>query len=624
MTTQNLLYGPRMAAGEAWRLLNLEVRRILPQVPVLSAQALPTHLTVYPSSLRPGDARVARDFYSGTFTFVGQTVHTQGESPFDMAAPTVDWFQHLHGFRWLSHLEAADSGLSRTHATALVLDWTSRHGKPDRSPVWQTRLAAMRLIAWLNAARLVGVDQGAERSDPRLEKFLQALHRHVRHLQRTTAHARPGLPALKTQIALCYGMLCLGEKEKVLRPAVRELERTLERQILPDGVHVTRNPALLVDILTDLLPLEQLFRQAGHPGPKNIHSTIDRMVLALRFFQHSDGSLAQFNGTGKTPQDQLALLLQHDRGLDDETNAATFPPASVQTSAPHGGYERMAKGATTLLMDTGAPVSQHVEAEPFAGTLAFELSSNKTVFVSNCGVPELDRETYLPFARASAAHSTAVLGDASSSRFRKQTPWHIYFPNALLDGPGSVRATREVEGRFETISTSHDGYLKRFGLVHERVLSLSKDGSVLRGIDRFVPANPRKVLSPVPFAIRFHLPPGISASPLANGHSILLAAPNRAAWVLACTDASVQLEESICFSSGPTPRKTEQIVLSGKASGATEIRWQMERRSARPSAKSKRHAARHPVQDLLHGLGPDAAEDVPAPGLSETQDVLHR
>ncbi|MEM9677906.1 MAG: heparinase II/III family protein [Pseudomonadota bacterium] len=594
MTAPNLLFASRMALGEAWRLLNLQVRRSVPQLPPLSLPAQSSGLVVQPDNLRPGDARMAREFYSGVFTFSGRSVHTHGESPFDMAAPSADWFQHLHGFQWLSHLEAADSGLSRTHAMALVLDWTARHGKPNRSPVWQTRLAAMRLIAWLNAAHLMADDP----TPARQVAFVQALQRHVWHLQRTTAHARPGLPSLKTQIALVYGMVCLGEKEKTLRLAVRDLERTMDRQILPDGVHITRNPVSLVDVLTDLIPLENLFQKSGQAGPQNLHSAIDRMVLALRFFQHGDGSLAQFNGTGSTPKAQLDAILSQDRGLET-------PPIS----APHGGYERLAKASTIVLIDTGAPVCAKVEAEPFAGTLSFELSSNKTVFISNCGVPELDRSTYLPFARASAAHSTAVLGDASSSRFRKQSPWQAFFPNALLDGPRSVRATRKVEGRFETLRASHDGYLERFSLIHERVLSLSKDGSTLQGIDRFIPANPNRTMVPVPFAIRFHLPPGISASPLSNGHSILLAAQSRAAWTVSCTDAPIDLEESICFSGDGSPRKTEQMVISGDASGATEIRWQMERRSTRPSPKTKKTVVENgetpPFQDLLYGLEPD-------------------
>jgi len=587
MTTQNLLFGPRMAVGEAWRLANMQLRRSLPQIPSFATPDAQGGLAAHPKSLRPGDPHVARDYYSGLFEFAGSTVQTHGESPFDMVAPSRDWFQHLHGFRWLSHLEAADSGLSATHATALILDWTERHGKPDRSPVWQTRLAAMRLIAWLNASHLVASDP----TEQHYRLFVQALNRHMRHLQRLTNHARPGFPLLQAQIALLYGLLVLGGKEKLLRSAVRDLERTLERQILPDGIHVTRNPVVLIEILTDLLPLEALFQKTGQKGPANIHSAIDRMILALRFFQHSDGSLAQFNGTGTTPHDQLARLLQNDRGL-----------TRVPVSSPYGGFERLSKATTTVLMDTGAPVFQPVEAEPFAGTLGFELSWNKTVFISNCGVPELDRETYLPFARASAAHSTAVLGDASSSRFRKHSIQQSYFPNALLDGPRVVKALRESDGRFESICASHDGYVNRFGLIHERVLSLSKDGSELRGIDRFVQTNPAQAFSPVSFAIRFHLPPGISASPLANGHSVLLAAPNRSAWTVSCTDASLKLAESICFSGSDTPRKTEQMVISGQVNGTVEIRWQMERRSARSGSKGKKMAHVSVEPDLLDGL----------------------
>ena len=36
---------------------------------------------------------------------------------------------------------------------------------------------------------------------------------------------------------------------------------------------------------------------------------------------------------------------------------------------------------------------------------------------------------------------------------------------------------------------SHDGYVAQFGLYHERELSLSEEGSVLKGLDRFLRAG---------------------------------------------------------------------------------------------------------------------------------------
>ena len=43
------------------------------------------------------------------------------------------------------------------------------------------------------------------------------------------------------------------------------LAAELERQILPDGGHSSRNPSILVELLLDLLPLRQCFAARGQP-----------------------------------------------------------------------------------------------------------------------------------------------------------------------------------------------------------------------------------------------------------------------------------------------------------------------------------------------------------------------
>ena len=39
---------------------------------------------------------------------------------------------------------------------------------------------------------------------------------------------------------------------------------------------------------------------------------VERMLPALRFFRHEDGSLARFNGMGATIHDRIAAILRHD------------------------------------------------------------------------------------------------------------------------------------------------------------------------------------------------------------------------------------------------------------------------------------------------------------------------
>src|SRR5579885_2126721 len=87
------------------------------------------------------------------------------------------------------------------------------------------------------------------------------------------------------------------------------LSSEIERQILPDGGHISRDPGAVIDILLEFLPLRQAFAARNIAPPQALLNAIDRMMPMLRFFRHSEGTFAHFNGMGATPADRLSTLL---------------------------------------------------------------------------------------------------------------------------------------------------------------------------------------------------------------------------------------------------------------------------------------------------------------------------
>ncbi len=82
-------------------------------------------------------------------------------------------------------------------------------------------------------------------------------------------------------------------------------------------------------------------------------------------------------------------------------------------------------------------------------------------------------------------------------------------------------------------------------LVHDRALSLGNDGKEIRGLDRLVPSGRKKIREDVPFAIRFHLAPGVEAVPTADGLGALIRSPGAPPWNFRCRGAQLGLEESV-------------------------------------------------------------------------------
>jgi uncharacterized heparinase superfamily protein len=59
------------------------------------------------------------------------------------------------------------------------------------------------------------------------------------------------------------------------------------------------------------------------------------------------------------------------------------------------------------------------------------------------------------------------------------------------------------------IEASHNGYVTRYGLSHQRILILRDDGTELRGEDLLVPAGRKGKRGTIGVALRFHLGPNI-------------------------------------------------------------------------------------------------------------------
>ena len=110
-------------------------------------------------------------------------------------------------------------------------------------------------------------------------------------------------------------------------------------------------------------------------------------------------------------------------------------------------------------------------------------------------------------------------------------------------------------------------------------------------------------------AIRFHLPATLTASLLTSGNSILIAAPNKDAWVFTCLGGMVKLEESIQFSGPGQPRRSEQIVVYVHPAQMETIRWSLELRSNNNPERAKRkpdHKDAAPdLLDVLAEQNPD-------------------
>jgi uncharacterized heparinase superfamily protein len=523
----------------------------------------PERVLIAPPDLRLPDKQIADEIYHGRFPLAGHMIDTGGESPFKIEMADSAWLRSLHGFRWLRHMRESGTELAAANARALVADWIATHGRRIGGVAWDPATTARRVIAWLQHSTVVlqDAEYGVYRN------YLKSLSMQVRYLRVMAGDIADAEQRLRARAALAYAALSLPVPAPVMRQATRQLVLELDRQILPDGGHVSRNPRAVLELLADLLPLRYTYAAQAEAPPPQLIAAVERMLPALRFFRHQDGTLALFNGMGATVPDRLAAILRHD-------DTAGQPLARM----PYAGYDRLSMDNTTVIADTGLPPPLDQSNEAHAGCLSFEMSSTRQRFIVNCGVDAFAATDFRPLVRATAAHSTATLNDTSQARFAITPQMSDLVGTPLYGGARKVEVKREDSEGIQGFTASHDAYVARFGLWHERQLALSGNGRILEGADRFFRAGGGKVPNDGrdAVAVRFHLHPSVGLF-RDREERMVLKAPAGDLWVFQCSELEAAVEESIYFAALGGPRKSRQIVLSFRASQVAEVNWRFTR-----------------------------------------------
>jgi uncharacterized heparinase superfamily protein len=442
-----------------------------------------------------------------------------------------------------------------------MADWAAQHRR--WSPLaWRADLLGIRLAAWITHWEHFF---GREPSDE-VRPILVSLARQARHLARVASWEAAGAARFAALKGLVLARLALGARERQVLRVLDRLAAEIAAQIRPDGGTVERSPRLHLAILRDLVEIRSALKAAHQMVPETLQGAIDRMSPMLRFFRHGDGRLAHFNDSAE----ELG-------GIVDLTLARAEAKGKPPASAPHSGFQRLQAGRSLVLADTGAPPPRGLDADAHAGTLAFEMSHGRDRLIVNCGAYQGANAEWRLAARSTAAHSTLVVADTNSSV--------VLAESGLGERVRNVTCERAEDEGSQWIATTHDGYLRSFGLTHARQLFLSADGEDLRGEDTLT-GRPG-----ASFVIRFHLHPAVQVSLTQDGNAALLRLPSGLGWRLRAQGAQMSLADSV-YLTREQQRKTQQIVLSGHVgTHGASVRWAIRREGKRAAEKPAEHAA---------------------------------
>jgi uncharacterized heparinase superfamily protein len=548
-------YGVQALAVAARRQLAAEWRGSPPHRWMLARPA-PQGLAATPRDLRPPDPKAGARILAGAFVLAGATltVGPKGD-PWDRPSPDRAFAVALHRMDWLRDVLAAGPA-GPAEALRLVLDWRRAFGRWNAFS-WSLEVLERRVFNLACAIRAVTAPASdAEAADVALD-----LARQARCLLQVGDG--PARAAERAAAAAVAGAALGGPaSDRLLAEALARLDHALPAATPEAGGHGSRSPQAALELLFDLLTLEDALSQRGLAPSPDLAGAIEQLSVAVRFFTLADGALAAFQGGEACPPAYVSAIRRQE-------DAAPPPPASL------GGYHRLEGQSLQVIIDAAPPARGAWSATACAQPLAVEvLTGGRRLIVGGGWSPLAQGPQAM---RLVDAASTASLGDAACGEPLRGFPARILGPRLVGVGP-TVEVRRDEAPGALWLEATHEGWVGRFGLRHERRLYIDTAADELRGEDRFTPAGAagdgRRF---VPFIVRFHLHPQVAAMIARDRKSVLLRAEGQEqGWWLRSDAGEAALEPSVHYQDGQA-RRSQQVVLRGQArvEKGARLRWKL-------------------------------------------------
>ena len=520
----------------------------------------PDKILMQPADMLPGIKARGDALLDNKYNFGGQEINISAKtnsrsSPVNVPWKLFDagdfWYNELQSFDWLRDLKVIANQTARVRARNLIMDWIEGHTNIDPKP-WRADLIGRRISAWMANSEFLLKD-----SDTSFVKhFFHSLALQARHLSRIARTSDEGVERLYAFKGILYAGLSLPDGEKRYLQALKLLNNALAKQILPDGGYYERSPSAHLTVMRHLIDMQKSLVVAERQPLDILDNAISSMAPVLRTYRHGDGSLALFNSS-----------IEEEPWLIDLVLAQSNAKGRAQENISDVGFRRIQAGRTTLITDHGVPAK--LSRRGHAGLLSFELSTGKERLIVNCGCWHGSDEKWSKALRATAAHSTLTVNDTNSCE--------LFDDGSIGVGPKTIPSQREDQDGASWLEARHDGYCEPFGLMHNRRLYVSSDGTNVRGEDVLTRVDASNQVGRS-FTIRFHLHPDTQAMMAQDGASILLRQPSGNGWQMRSSGGTIGLNESIYIGDGASRRRSEQVIITGPVeTKVTTIKWALRR-----------------------------------------------
>ena len=466
-----------------------------------------------------------------------------------------DKTKKLHNFCWLPALNIK----TEKELGCLIIDQWINNFSNYNEKCWTLDVVTMRLIYWISSYEII-----FKNSDLIFRsKVINNIVKQTKHLFKNISLVSSGVNKIKSLAALILVGNSFEQYEEYTQFGLKNLEDELGNFVNKDGFVKSKNPEDLFWTLYFLVLIKEWLILSRKQTPAFINIYINSLGICFKFLRFSNGDLPLFNGANHINTEKFYEFLE-SRGYEFENMENIFC-----------GYAKIKSKKIELFIDANNPSSMLHSRNYQAGPLSFELTSGGIKFICNSGSGKNLGEELSYLSSSTAAHSTVTINDTSSCIFQKNALIRKYFGNSLIEKHNIFKQEFKNDKEFIQCVVGHDGYEKRFKILHERQITLFKLKNHIEGIDSLKCKNlENKNLT---FSVRFHIHPDIRITKT-MGNDILLSSSGGEGWIFRSPQIPTKIEKNLYLGNSDNIKESSFILLEGNIENEnTNIIWHLEK-----------------------------------------------
>ena len=455
-------------------------------------------------------------------------------------------YKNLNSFFWLFSLDLRSS---KKDTQNVILQWIDKNQKYS-SKSWEIDIIAKRIIAWISNSRLTYEDGNVDYKN----KFNAIIKKQINHL----INELEGSKWADDKMIGCAAIILtsLSFKEQYLKTGLDLLKKLTKFSFDIDGFPKSRNIGQLCFYLKYFILIREWFKESQNEIPDFINENIYYLGQAYAFCWQNNKVDLLFNGSHET------------NNLDFDHYLKKLGYSFKSQNNELGGYTVLNDKKTSLIMDVGSSPDKKFSSNYQAGALSFEIITNGKKLICNSGYFQDYNHQLNELSKSSAVHSTLILDDSSSCKFNKTKNES----SKVCQGLKILKKNIVFEKNYWKINAAHDGYLKQYGVIHEREIEFYPEQIKFVGHDKLISKFDIKNLK---FEIRFHLEPNIKVMKTQDNKSVLIDL-NGEGWRFSSANNNMNIDNGLYFGRKNSFVDNQNIFISGMTIDENQtIKWEI-------------------------------------------------